>query len=150
MPQYELMYILSSNVPDNEEPALTDSITAFISELGGEIQKVEKLGKRKLAYPIKRTRNGFYVLVNFKLAPDKVAELDHKIRMTGNIIRHLMINLEESLIRQAKDREEQKVIRRRMPPRPEAKTETTDISKPKIEIDLDKQISKALEEDITQ
>jgi small subunit ribosomal protein S6 len=150
VPQYELMYILSSNVPDNEEPALTDSITAFISELGGEIQKVEKLGKRKLAYPIKRTRNGFYVLVNFKLAPDKVAELDHKIRMTGNIIRHLMINLEESLMRQAKDREEQKVIRRRMPPRPEAKTESIDPSKPKIEIDLDKQISKALEEDITQ
>ena len=58
MPQYELMFILSSAVPDNEEPALTDSITQFIAEVGGEILNVEKLGKRKLAYPIKRTRNG--------------------------------------------------------------------------------------------
>lgn len=164
MPQYELMYILSSAVPDNEEPALTKEITDFIVSVGGEILKMENLGRKKLTYPIKRTRNGLYVLIDFKLAPEKVNEVDHKIRVTSGIIRHLMINMEETLIRQAKDLEEQKAIRRRPPiPRvkPEAKKELapgetmiektkSDKPAPKIEIDLDKQIEKALEEDITK
>ncbi|MCL5436169.1 MAG: 30S ribosomal protein S6 [Patescibacteria group bacterium] len=164
MPQYELMYILSSAVPDNEEPALTKQLTDFVTEANGEILKVENLGRKKLAYPIKRTRNGLYVLVQFKLAPEKVHELEHKIRVTAGIIRHLVINMEEDLIRQAKDLAEQKAIRRRPPkPRikpeekkaplaPEALTEKakTGKSSPKIEIDLDKQIEKALEEDLTK
>ena len=157
MPQYELMYILSSAVADAEEPALTKQITEFIVEVGGEIQKVENLGKKKLAYPIKRTRNGLYVLINFKAPTDKIHEIDHKVRVTAGIIRHLLINLEESLIRQAKDIEEQKYVRRKRPvpvavdSHLEAKKEPTPNQvRPKIKIDLDKQIEKALEEDITK
>ena len=143
---------------------MTKEITDFIVSQGGEILKVENLGRKKLTYPIKRTRNGLYVLINFKLTPEKVNEVDHKIRVTAGIIRHLMINMEETLIRQAKDLEEQRAVRRRPPiPRvkteekktlsgPEVKTEKTKSDKPapKIEIDLDKQIEKALEEDITK
>lgn len=158
------MYILSSAVPDNEEPALTKQLTDFIAEAGGEILKVENLGRKKLAYPIKRTRNGLYVLIQFKLAPEKVNELEHKLRVTAGIIRNLVINMEEDLIRQAKDLEEQRAIRRR-PPKPrvkpeekspvpsaEVQTEKAKTAKaaPKIEIDLDKQIEKALEEDLTK
>lgn len=141
------MYILSSNVPDNEEPALTDEIVNHIVSLGGEILNVEKLGKRKLAYPVKRTRNGFYVLINFKIDSAKTNDVDHKVRVTAGIIRHLLLNKEESLIRQAKDREEQKMIRRRPPEGQDARRESP---KPEIQIDLDRQIEKALEEDITK
>lgn len=141
------MYILSSNVPDNEEPALTDEIVNHITSLGGQLLNVEKLGKRKLAYPIKRTRNGFYVLINFLLEPQKVNDVDHKVRVTAGIIRHLLLNKEESLIRQAKDREEQKMIRRRHPDFADGKK---DAAKPEMHIDLDKQIEKALEGDLTK
>jgi len=153
MPQYELMYILSSAIPDSDEPKITKQLTDFIVEAGGEILKVENLGKKKLAYPIKRTRNGMYVLVNFKMPTDKVHELDHKIRVTGGVIRHLVLNLEDSLLRQAKDLEEQKLIRRS---RREPLTDKKEVAaipaadRPKIQIDLDKQIEKALEEDITK
>lgn len=150
MPQCELLYILSSAVADSDEPALTDDIANTITAAGGHILSVEKLGRKKLAYPIKRTRNGFYVLFNFILGPERIAELDHKIRVTQGIIRHLLLNKEESLLRQAKDREAQKLIRK---PRSEAKPEE---GKPAtgtsgdIQIDLDRQIERVLEEDLTK
>ncbi|MBI4053937.1 MAG: 30S ribosomal protein S6 [Candidatus Doudnabacteria bacterium] len=146
------MYILSSSVPDSEEPALTKSFTDFVTESGGKILKVENLGKKKLAYPIKKTKNALYVLINFLLSPEKLHDFDHKVRVTQGIIRYLIINLEEHLIRQAKDLEEQKILRRPRPPMPEMKAVKKEPIVPgaKIEINLDEQIEKALEEDITK
>jgi hypothetical protein len=98
------------------------------------------------------------------LAPEKISELDHKIRVTAGIIRHLIINMEEDLARQAKDAAAQQALRRR-PPKPKAKTEGQNTShkdeiapenkksektSTPIEIDLDQQIEKALEEDLTK
>jgi small subunit ribosomal protein S6 len=147
MPQYELMFIVSSSVPDNEESGLAETFTQLIASLGGEILSVENLGKKKLAYPIKGVRNATYILVNFKLDTDKVREVDEKIRMTAGVIRHLILNMDETLIRQAKDLEEQKMIKRRMPV---ASKEGPAEGKPEIHIDLDKQIEKAMEEDLTK
>ncbi len=146
MPQYELMYIISSDVADADENAIADSVVSTVVELGGEILNVEKLGKKRLAYPIKRHKIGSYQIVNFRLSSDKIGELEHKIRVTGEIIRHLVLNKEESLIRQAKDREEQKLIRRRIPVGEDGESKTPS-GKPAMQIDLDKQIEKALESD---
>jgi small subunit ribosomal protein S6 len=148
MNQYELMYIISSDIPDSEEPALTNELTEFITKLGGEILNTENLGKKKLAYPIKKVRNAFYILINFKLSTDKLRELEDKVRMTPGIIRHLILNLEEALRRQAKDKEAQKRIKR--PLEKEKPSEAKPEAKPEIKIDLDKQIEKALEEDYTK
>lgn len=150
MPQYELMYILSSAVADSDEPALTDELLNFITESGGQIAQVEKLGRKKLAYPIKRTRNGFYVLVNFLLDPQKISEVDHKVRVTPGLIRHLILNKEESLLRQAKDHEAQKLIRRTRPDTAGEEKRGPSKPRPDIQIDLDRQIEKALEEDLTK
>jgi len=152
MPQYELMYILSSNVPDNEEPALSDTIKKFIIDQGAEITKEEKLGKKRLAYPIKKTRNGFYVLFEFKAESDKLAEIEHKVRVTQGVIRYLIINLDEQLARMEKDREERKTFKPKpiMQMQTEKKTPVKRAHKPEITIDLDKQIEQALEEDLTK
>jgi len=156
MPQYELMYILSSDIPDNEEPALSDSIKNFIMETGGEITKEEKLGKKRLAYPIKKTRNAFYGLFHFNIASDKIIEIEHKIRVTQGIIRHMIVNMEDMLARMEKDKEEQKMIKRSTRPNNKDEVKKTPTKKefspdkPEIKIDLDKQIEKALEQDITK
>ncbi|OGZ34726.1 MAG: 30S ribosomal protein S6 [Candidatus Portnoybacteria bacterium RBG_19FT_COMBO_36_7] len=92
---YELTYIIISNFPDQEVIAQTDKVRSFINDLGGEI-KNEKLGeKRRLAYPIKKQGYGFYVTVEFNIDPEKVIELDKKIRLQSNILRHLLINKDE-------------------------------------------------------
>jgi len=107
MPQYELMYIVSSNVSDDQIPTVTDGVLQFITGLGGKIVKEEQLGKKKLAYPIDKTRNGFYAVVNFEMEGSKLADLDQKVRTAEGVIRHIIVNLEETLRRMAKDAEAQ-------------------------------------------
>lgn len=105
MPKYELCYILSAQVSDDQVPAVTDQIRKYIEDFGGEDIEEQQLGKKKLAYPIKKTRNGFYVVVVFNVDSKKINKLEAKIRsQTATIIRYLLINLEEHLKRSAKDK----------------------------------------------
>ncbi len=107
MPKYELMYIVSSSVSDDQIPVVTDGVLKYITDLGGQILKEEKLGKKKLAYPIKKTRNGFYDAVTFEMDGGKLNELDIKLGASGDIIRHLIVNIEDALVRMKKDAEAQ-------------------------------------------
>lgn len=144
MPKYELMYIVSSDVADDETPKVVDEVKRFIESSGGIIESHEDLGKKKLAYPIKKTRNGFYVLDNFSSPSDKINEIEHKIRTSQSIIRHLIVNMDEALVRMAKDRVAQAKIK--FKPREELKEKpTTPKTDKKIQIDLDAEIEKALE-----
>lgn len=112
------MYILSSAVSDNDVPAISSELDKFIAEQGGTILTQEFLGKKKLAYPIKKTRNGFYVLQTFNLDSSKVAAFDSKLRSLEHIIRYIVVNLEEMERRKVKDqklREQMKPLRRPKP-----------------------------------
>ncbi len=166
MPQYELMYILSANVSDDQLPEVTGQIQQFVGDFGGTDIRETQLGKKKLAYPVKKTRNGFYGVIDFAMDAKKINELDAKIRTQDNtIIRYIMVNMDEHLERLARDREVQAKMNRNRPPemvasgldgpaeqtaapaRPARKAE------PLKEInaeDLDKEIEKALTEDITK
>ena len=104
MPKYELMYILSSAVSDNEVPQISSEVDKFITEQSGTLLSQEMLGKKKLAYPIKKTRNGFYVLRTFNLDGSKLTPLDNKLRSMEPIIRYLVVNVEDQERRAIKDR----------------------------------------------
>ena len=150
MAKYELMYIISNSVADDEVPKITDEVKKYIESNGGVIEKHEELGKRKLAYTVAKTRNAFYVLDNFSAPSDKINDIDQRIRTFQSIIRYLIINMDEALVRMEKDKVLQAKIKRRIPPvetkeegkpaRPSAKT-----GGPKIEIDLDAEIEKAID-----
>lgn len=100
MPRYELCYILAAQVSDDQVPGVASQIRQFVTDFGGTEVQEEQLGKKKLAYPIKKTRNGFYVCVQFTMDSRKVNELDAKIRtQTSTIIRHLLVNLDEHIRR---------------------------------------------------
>src|SRR5438046_1760560 len=103
MPKYELMYILSSAVSDNDVPTVAQEVDKFLTDNGGTLLSQEMLGKKKLAYPIKKTRNGFYVLQTFNLDGSKLQGLDNKLRSMEPIIRYLAVNVEEQEARAAKD-----------------------------------------------
>src|SRR3989338_8309136 len=111
MPKYELMYILSSAVSDNDAPAVSNEVNKFIKDSGGEILTHEMMGKKKLAYPIQKTRNGFYILDTFSLEGSKLKSLDNKLRSVEPIIRYLVVNVEEQEARAAKDRKVQEKMR---------------------------------------
>lgn len=150
MPKYELMYILSSAVSDNDVPTVSSEVDKFITDQGGKLLDQQMLGKKKLAYPIKKTRNGFYVLETFDLESSKLQGLDNKLRSMEPIIRYLFVNVEEQERRAEKDRVVQEKMRasRKIPVAKPAE------AGPEIklsETELEQKIEKALgSEDLTK
>lgn len=142
------MYIVGSQVADDEIPKVVTEVKKFIEDNGGLVEKHEELGKKKLAYPIKKTKIGHYVVAAFSAPSDKINEIEQRIRTTQAVIRHLIVNMDEALVRMEKDRIEQSKLKRRVPPETAAPAEKP-AAKParKIEIDLDAEIEKALEGD---
>jgi small subunit ribosomal protein S6 len=171
MPRYELMYILASSVSDDQVPQTAQTIEQFVTDNGGSDISHEELGKKKLAYPIKKTRNGHYGVINFTAEGDSASKLDAKLRtQKSTIIRHIIVNIDEHLERLEKDKEAQAKMNRNRPPEkiaadklevsgqaPQAPAPTAPKApkeaKPKTvvtESKLEEEIEKALNEDITK
>lgn len=90
---YELVFIISPEVTDEKLDATINTVNQFISGQGGIISDIEQWGKRRLAYPIKHFEEGNYVLARFKLKPGHNRELETNLKISEDIIRHLLIKL---------------------------------------------------------
>jgi small subunit ribosomal protein S6 len=91
---YELVLIISPEVGDEALDATIDNVVSkFITGSGGTISNVERWGKRKLAYPIKHFTEGSYVLTQFKLKPALSKEFEANLRISEEVLRHLLIKL---------------------------------------------------------
>jgi small subunit ribosomal protein S6 len=90
MRRYELMLVIRPDVPDDKSQAVIDKITRQITASGGQIIKVAPWGRRRLAYPIDRFREGSYHIVLFAAPPDALAELEHSLLITEEVLRHLV------------------------------------------------------------
>lgn len=91
---YELVLIVSPEVMGEALDATIDNVSRFITEKGGMISNVEPWGKRRLAYPIGRFTEGNYALTQFRLKPELSKELEAKLRISEDIIRHLLTRVE--------------------------------------------------------
>ena len=94
MNKYEIMFILKSN----DEEAIKSQVSelkSIITDMKGEIVNEKEMGNRKLAYPINKELNGYYYVINVNANNDAVAEFDRKARISENVIRHLIIRLDE-------------------------------------------------------
>lgn len=161
MPKYELMYILSSGISDDQVPQAAENIQKIIADFGGTQIIEQQLGKKKLAYPVKKTRNGFYIVLTFNMDTKKINELDAKIRtQDATIIRYLLVNLDEHLVRLDKDVVAQANMNRNQQAGLAQKAaaenvlaKSEGIAKPAVELnaeELDKKIEEALIEDLTK
>lgn len=91
MRKYEVMYIIRPDIEQEAVQAAVDKFQGIISN-GGEITKHDVQGKRRLAYEIKKFRDGFYVLVNFTAEPAVVTELERIMKISDEVIRYLITN----------------------------------------------------------
>jgi small subunit ribosomal protein S6 len=91
--EYELVYILRPDVADDALDARVENISQFITAREGTVDDVQKWGKRKLAYAIKHQLEGNYVLTRFKLGPSKCKELDQSLRISEDVLRHLLVKV---------------------------------------------------------
>lgn len=94
MRKYEAMFILR---PDLEEEKRNELIEKFKSIIAndGEVEEFNEWGLKKLAYEINKLKEGYYVLANFKANTDLPKELERNFRISDDVIRYMVINLEE-------------------------------------------------------
>ena len=86
---YEMMAIIDPTVEDHSVEV--KAIEELVAKLGGEVAKTDVWGKRRLAYEIKKLTEGIYVVVEFKIEPDQLKELDRVLSLRPLIVRHLNV-----------------------------------------------------------
>lgn len=104
---YEAMYIVNPALSEAEVEALTARVKSEIVERGGKVADVQQLGKKRLAYAIKKSKDGFYFLLYFDLAPGRVAELTAGYRLNESILRFLIVKKREQQVQSAGEKTEE-------------------------------------------
>ncbi|MDP2661082.1 MAG: 30S ribosomal protein S6 [Dehalococcoidia bacterium] len=119
MRDYELVFIVSPQVVDESLTGVVEKVSQFIASRGGQIDRMDSWGKRRLAYPIGPFREGMYFLAQFKMDPVQALDLEVSLHTAEEIVRHLVIRLDEAQVKQRqrqlaqqKEREEQERARR--------------------------------------
>jgi small subunit ribosomal protein S6 len=91
---YETIFIIDAGVDEETKNALQEKFTSLIAA-NGTVEAVDEWGKRRLAYEINDRTEGYYVLVDFKAAPEFPKELDRQYRITDGILRTIIIRKED-------------------------------------------------------
>ena len=94
MNKYESVIIINPSVDEEQIKALTTKFTDMINK-DGNVEKADNLGKKKLAYPVKKNAEGYYVVLNFTANPSIIAELERNYRITDDVIKFMTINVNE-------------------------------------------------------
>jgi small subunit ribosomal protein S6 len=94
MRRYELMLVFRPDAPDDRTSAIIDRTTRQITAAGGQIVKVAPWGRRRLAYPIDRHREGAYHIVVFEAPTTAIVELERGLLITEEVLRHLVVRQE--------------------------------------------------------
>ena len=94
MNKYETVFIINPSV---EEAGIKDLIQKFsdIINNDGKVEEVQEMGKRKLAYEIKKNTEGYYVVINFEANPELIKELERNYRITDSVIKFIVIRKDE-------------------------------------------------------
>lgn len=93
MSNYELVFIISPEVTDEEVPNTVEKVKEFVSRIGGSITEVNQWGRRKMAYSIKRFTEGIYILAKLEMEPSSAKDLEANLWRSDDILRHLLIRL---------------------------------------------------------
>ena len=95
MREYEIMYIIRPDMEEEAQTTLMERFNKILTDNGAEIEKVDEMGKRRLAYEINDYRDGYYVVINFKGDANAVNEFDRQAKFSDDIIRHMAIRVDE-------------------------------------------------------
>ncbi len=151
MQHYELMVLLSPQIADSDLPAALEKVKQLLVERGAAMAKDEPLGRRKLAYPIQKARQGSYHLYQFDADTQAIEPLERALGLQTDVLRHLLIVRK---IRTPEQIEREEAIRAKI----EAKRRAAAVAaQPKVEVkpepeekvsleELDKKLEKILED----
>ncbi len=114
--KYELVYVASPDATDDQVTDLHNQVDAIVQRLGGQIEKTDNWGRRKLAYEIGRHKEGTYVLETINGSGELMKEIDRRLKVTDLIIRHLVVRVDEEqeVVERARARRTETSRRRRV------------------------------------
>jgi len=92
--KYEVMFI-AKPLEDAEVDPIAEFVSNLIKKNGGNVEKVDRWGKRHLAYPVKKQADGNYVLINFEADPAVIKEIDRVMKIQDDILKHLIVKIGE-------------------------------------------------------
>ncbi len=104
---YELMYVVNTVLNDEQVKDIVGRVTAYIRESGGDIMEVEEKGSQRLAYPIEKKRNGYYVSAYFRADAAFIERFDRAMRINDDIMRHLVLRYDAKMVRHFESRQAQ-------------------------------------------
>jgi small subunit ribosomal protein S6 len=95
--EYEVLYILRADLDDEKVQDAVKRVNTVIERSGGTVDRINLWGKRKLAYEVKHQKEGSYVLQDFQIAPERVPELEAALKITEEVLRHLIVRKPEKV-----------------------------------------------------
>jgi len=101
---YELAFILNPEVNEEETRGTLERVEQIVAANGGQIIKINQWGRRRLAYPIQRFRDGHYVFIDMILTPETVAELERMLKVSEQVLRYMVVKRDPKAVQ--KEREE--------------------------------------------
>jgi small subunit ribosomal protein S6 len=96
---YEALFIIKPDVPDEEIDQRLEQFRTQLTSAGATVDKLDKWGKRKLAYKIDKYREGAYVLIQFSAGPELVKEFERRLRVSDIVLKFLTVRIDETLKR---------------------------------------------------
>jgi len=91
---YELVVIANPEATDEKLETRLNSISQFITTRGGTVDNLDRWGKRKLTFPIKKSLEGNYIIFHMKLPPEVSRELEANLRISEDILRHMLVRVD--------------------------------------------------------
>ncbi len=93
--QYELIYILPPDTSEQQAADMHEQVAQIVSRLHGQIEKTENWGRRKLAYEIGHAKEGVYVLEVINGSGELMKELDRRLKVIDQVVRHMIVRVDE-------------------------------------------------------
>ena len=99
---YEIMFIVRPDVEEAELDKLIEGFSANVTSGGGEVKSVEKMGRRRLAYTVRKFNDGFYVLLTVAAVGSLITEIERRLRVSEQVIKFITVRMDEEEKRLAK------------------------------------------------
>ena len=99
---YEIMFIVRPDVEEADLDKLIEGFQKNVTDGGGEVKSVEKMGRRRLAYTVRKFNDGFYVLLNVAAAGSLITEIERRLRVSEQVIKFITVRMDEEEKRLAK------------------------------------------------
>jgi small subunit ribosomal protein S6 len=93
MNKYEILYILAAGLDEEAYNGAVEKYKTVVVSNGGEVVSVDKMGTRKLAYPINYKNEGYYVVMKFNAGPELPSEIERQLRISDDCIRYMTTRL---------------------------------------------------------